>query len=1003
MQNLSIYFWRAWPKPYRLLFVTLGVLLVAVTAIMWFVYLRSPAPAIEIQTVQEAELMEVPTHQFQRGIFQISVAGNNYILFERFLGNPLQVSAWGAYLFLACLLTAVVVLLAVFTTLSRFYYLVCMGLFVLFVVSLRLEVLFIFGTGNKIFTIATLALFALTSFYIHYFNRNLTFTQRLAIFGFLMLLFTAMVGLLAEVDLPFHHLASNGVAAGVVVTVLVVLMVAHEILAGVITLLTSGTQASKSLNHFLIVSLIYLINLALTYAIKFKFIHWNLLSIDIFLLFTISTFLGVWGLKQRQRQFGGILEIEPYGLLAFVSMATVAMGALAWFFQSANDPAHDALGDLIIFSHLGYGLIFVLYVIANFFAMLAKNMAVHKVLYNPTNMPYFSFRLAGLIATLAFAFYNTWQVPVQNLVAGYYNTAGDLYLALGNLDLSKAYYERSGYYGYGNHHGNYALANIEGLQSNTSRERVYYERASVRRPTDMSVLNWAQTFQTDRNNLQALFTLKDALETTPEHGALENTVAYLFYKAGSIDSARTYFQRAADHQQETVANSNLMGMDAHLRNPFSLSDTATVQSLLHHIPFKTNSMARLNATRAAWPARLDLPKDSVLDNVTVAWINNYLMNQPLAVDTVQLVQLEKLARKPVNESQREVLMFALAQARYQQGHVAKALQLLEEVTISSSSKGRYNNILTQWTLEQGEYNRALGYADYAIGQQFEPAKITKAVVLTEAARIQEALTAWDSVRVGKDTVLAQLVGRVRSLLTLPAAQAFLLSDEDKYAFARYRLSWRDSLVANEFVQAISDPHLKARLLLDRSRLMASMDHTKEALDLLQQIRSIPLRDKMLFDEIRLHEISLLSTRSDAAALEAQLQPDIDFSGTRQKFRWLAEATLAESRGDALVASRLYRWLGTSNPFFEEGVVAAARYFQSRGQQEMAYQLLVDALLSFPSSIRIRKAYCLEAARAGFSSFATGALSNLQSLIPERDYLQLANEVQGLIQEKEGDY
>jgi hypothetical protein len=484
---------------------------------------------------------------------------------------------------------------------------------------------------------------------------------------------------------------------------------------------------------------------------------------------------------------------------------------------------------------------------------------------------------------------------------------------------------------------------------------------------------------------------------------LENTVAYLFYKAGSIDSARWYFQKAAMHRQATVATSNLMGMEAHLRIPFALADTAALQASLDHVPFKTNLMARLNATRAKWPTRFEVPSDSVLTNAMAAWLNNYVVNQPLAVDTVRLAQLEKLARRPVNESQREVLLFALAQVRYLQGHVAKAYQLLEEVTISSSSKGRYNNILTQWTLEQGEYDRAIGYADYAIGQQFQPANMTKAVVLTEAGKIREALAAWDSVKVGKDSVLAQLVSRARSLLTVPVSQAFLLSDEDKYAFARYRLSWRDSAVANELAQAISEPHLKARLLLDRCRLMARLDRPKEAYAFLQQIRSIPLRDKALFDEIRLQELLMLAEGNNTSAMEAQLKLDIDFSGHRQKFKWLVQARLAASNGDTTQANQLYRWLGTSNPFFEEGVIAAARYFESQGKQAVAYQLLVDGLLNFPSSVRMRKAYCREAAQAGLSSFATGALQALQPLIPEADYRQFASEIQTLIEEKEADF
>ncbi|NJM26627.1 MAG: hypothetical protein HC859_15280 [Bacteroidia bacterium] len=58
-----------------------------------------------------------------------------------------------------------VVLLTVVSTLDRFWFLAGMGLFILFVVSLRLEVLSLFGQRNIIPTIVVLVVYVGTSFF----------------------------------------------------------------------------------------------------------------------------------------------------------------------------------------------------------------------------------------------------------------------------------------------------------------------------------------------------------------------------------------------------------------------------------------------------------------------------------------------------------------------------------------------------------------------------------------------------------------------------------------------------------------------------------------------------------------------------------------------------------------------------------------------------------------------------------------------------------------------
>ncbi len=999
MLKKGFLFWSDWSPAHRNLLLALGLLLAFAFVSFWIFYLPSPSPAIVPQLVQEVELMEIPAHRFQKGIIELAVPANNYVLFERWLGSPLQIPLWSGYVYFFFILVTLTVFPAVFTTLGRFYYLICTGIFILFIVSLRLETLLLFGNSTKLFTIATLTIYVLGGFYIHYFARWLTFITRLTIFGVVSLIFGVVVFLFSHAELPLLQIAVNGMPAGIILTVLLALMVAHEIPASFIFIVSQGTRSSKSLNHFLIISVIYLINLALAYAIKFRFIETSILSVDLFLLFSVSVVLGLWGLRQRQKQFESILEIEPYGVLAYLSLSALCFSALAWLFHTANDAATDALADVIIFSHLGYGLIFMLYVISNFIGMLAKNMAVYKVLYNPTNMPYFTFRLGGLIATLAFVFYNEWEVPVQNAMAGYYNAVGDLHLSSGDADLAKAFYQRSGRFGYGNHHGHYALANIEGAQMNTALERTYYERASLRRPTPMSVLNWAQTYQTERNNLQALFTLKDALALQPDEPLIQNTIGYLFMKGGASDSAQVYFQNGSAGNNVSVAQSNLMGLSVYQRLQIAI-DTLSHAEVSNYATFRNNLQAYYNLNQKDNRLAFALPTDTVLTRSEAAFINNYIVGQPSQLDTTTLNKIEQLARRPANIGQREALLFAVSMGFYEKGEIHKAYRLLEEVTINSSTPGKYNNVLTLWTLEQNEPMRALGYADYAIQQEYDAARLTRAVVLTETGNLNEAIAAWDSVLHTTDTINVLLASRMKNVLTWPANWKLTLSDEDKYLFGRYRIPLTDSLVFEELASTIENEDLRARAWLERSEMLYAKGRTKEAISHFQKIAGLAMGDKKIYDRLRLHELMLLAEEKNYALLEERLikHADLVLSLTHKAY---FEGLLAESKNDTTNATRLYKWLAYSNPFFEEGVVAATAYLVKQNAGTMVpYTALAEALQHHPSGVKLRKAYCLEAARAGFTNFTESALEDLRPLVTPAEWNIFAAQLRTAIAQAE---
>ena len=354
----SIQFWKSWPVVYQRLFWTMASLLIFSLLFLWLSFFQSPAPTLTWQYIQEQELLEVPVHSFQTGLFELTIKGDNYLIFERLLGNDLTPLPIFAYVFLGILILSALMLLTVITTLKRFWYSIGMGLFILFIVGFRLELLQFFGLSNKIPTIMVLVIYLPISYYFHTFNTSASFVKRIATFTLITIFVGALLITFAQAPLPAYHLAASGYIAAIILSVVFIIMVSHEILALFINLVSRGTRQVKSLKHFLIISAIYMVNIFLAYANKINLIEWDFLAINFFLLLTISGILGIWGFRQRQAQYEGIIEADPFGVYLFVSLACICFGAIAWFLSTANDPAIDALRDVIIYSHLGFGLSF---------------------------------------------------------------------------------------------------------------------------------------------------------------------------------------------------------------------------------------------------------------------------------------------------------------------------------------------------------------------------------------------------------------------------------------------------------------------------------------------------------------------------------------------------------------------------------------------------------------------------------------------------------------------
>jgi Flp pilus assembly protein TadD len=974
------WFWKSWTKEYKFIGVGIALLLFTSILFMWLNYIIGIDAVITWQKIYDQKPVETIAHAFQVGHFEFYVPIESYLTFEYFNGGQINPNVTASYVFLIVIILSSLVLVSVISTFKRFWYFVGMGLFILFIVSLRLEVLRLFGAFNQWTTLGVIILYVALSFLFNSLS-HIKFVARLLSFTLLTTLVGIVIFFFSNVQYPFLHLAVTSYTPGLVLSLLFMVMVAHEILASFVYLTSQGSTTSKSLNHFLIISVIYLANLMLLYLHEAKIIEWDFLYINVYLLLMISAILGIWGYRHREQLYQHITYFNPFGAYFIIALACITFSTIGLSLGSANDPSLKVIRDFIIYSHLGFGLIFMLYFFSNFMIMMAENLNVYKVLYTPNRMPYITYRIAGFIAMLAFVFYSNWREYVYHSVSGFYNHLGDLYTLMDKSVFAEAYYQQGRQYGFQNHRSNYILAGIEVNRNNFEQAHYHYGLASAKRPSAFSMINDGNLYLAENKLFKAIFAFRNAAQEFPSSGIAKNNLGYAYTKIHLVDSALMMFEVARSQSKtKDAAEINFAAFLAQEYLPIK-GDSLTRLFNSQSKGVASNALVIATTQHQNFNTDVTVLKQGKLNLFEATLLNNYVVNKVKELDTTFINQAYAIATDSLNLDYREALKASLAYAYYHRGNVTKALEILGELAyLTQSRQGKYNYVMGLWALEQGDAELAAQSFDYAVEYSYKEAKVYRAIALVEARQLTKAIIAADTLINSKIEEEKQIGKQLKTILTASPADVLPLADDMKYQYSRYRLSLHDSTTFNRIISSIQDANLKAQALLDISKRHFNAGNTIKAIRYFNKLDGLTLSNKKLFDDMQHFELELLASRGQLRLLAEKINEGIEFNRAQSLEKLLYTALLSEASGDTLTAEKNYKVLATYNPFFEEGIIAAARYFKKHSADPMkAYNILTDAIHINRKSIRLLNAYIAEAVRMGFDKYAADADEALREI------------------------
>jgi tetratricopeptide (TPR) repeat protein len=776
---------------------------------------------------------------------------------------------------------------------------------------------------------------------------------------------------------PEIYLSAGLLPVTLLILPVFLILIAHEIPAGLINIIGRAGSERNGFRDFLILISIYLINLFALYLSDLRWFEWSYGIHPIFLLL-VSGILSLWGVRYQQKQLEGFMNAEPHGVLLMSALGLISFSGIAFFYLSGNDALFATFRELSLYIHIAYGIVFATYIISNFSPLLLKGVNVSTVLYQPTLMPFFTFRFGGLVATLAFVFYNIWQRPVNDVIGGYYNALAGYHRIAGDQTFSDGYLKIAARYAYHNHQSNVLLAERELEKGNADRAKIYFQNALERRPTEQTYLSLVNLLEINGKSLESFTYLKDGLKKFPGSPYLLNALGLTNYGLNSPDSAIWYFEQAAagNGKGSRSAEINIQALRTR-EQKISDPDSVLKATGQKNLAATANILAVANTRNQSIATDFITPTDSVFSDGYAAWLNNWLINNRGHVSEEIIKQTAGLIEHPENRQFAEALHVALGIAAYGSGFVNQGVEQLEKAVFTGEDKGRHNNTLALWMLEQGAAGVAVRYNDFAVQQEFKDAALTRAVLLAEAGRIPESIISWDTLgRKGNSTIqfLSELSKRA-----LGVQQGLFddLSDEEQYAFLRYRLKVSDSVLFKTLLNKIPNNDLKAKAIHDRAYKLFESGLQDDAIRIYKLVEGIPITNEKLFHDIQLLELRMLAESGQPELLKSRMTEKFIFNPGETAYRKYFEALTALP--DTTAASKSFEWIERNNLWCTDGIIGYS-YFLSGYRKDplAAYSLLARALHRNPYSVRLLKAYITSAAVLGFLDYAGDAITSLQA-------------------------
>ncbi|QHL87227.1 hypothetical protein GU926_07195 [Nibribacter ruber] len=996
-------FWKNIEKGPRALYLLLLVAVLAAVGLGFYGFYKGDQLVFPLE--RQAELYPAEAHLDASSplLTLIRIEANAYLVSERYTVGAMQLPVWAVWAVLAGMGAALTFFWSIISSLKRMPFYVAIGLGMLWLATFNLDLLGIFSETGRTLLLIVLGVLGGVSYLFHSFLPQVSFIKRFLVFALLVI----GLGLAIFYASPFPaeqtamHLVNYSTMGSMVASALFLLLVAYENLHGLLWFNTQAQQPQRrfGLPQFVLISVLYLGNLLLLYLKQNNVLDLDIFLLHPFLILLCSALVGFWGLRQRQLHYSRFLRFETEAAPIYLVLALLTALNLAYALLLANDAFLKSYANLIVLTHLAYGVPFLIYVLVNFAPLIKQKLRVYKVVYEPRRLQYYTVYLMGSVILVILIMQSYYAVQHQAM-AGYYTYLGDLYRQTEAKPLlAEQYYAEGADRSRTSQRARLSLLDMYHQGGMRTLELRMLENLLQQNPAPAHYLRYANLL-TDQADLFAhLQLLRDGVKAFPENGPLLNNLALLYGTTTFQDSAALYLDEALSHavDPEVVQANQLAfllrhGYEAQAKE-FANKYEGTYSPLL------TNKLAIAYLLKQSTPSELPgVLKDSVLTPQSFAGFYLRHLVPTVKADTAAVTTIDHLLSQEANQPYADdlILLKGLLQQRQGLAREAKAT-LTRLATSSEAGAGYYKDILGQWMLQAQLYPLALQYFQEAGQARYKDAQLHGAIA---AALNQDfglaAQIALQPASAFPDQGQQQAATAIVIASQLTAEQATSAPDSLKVRFLQLQASQLPVAEVERVAQQITTPALAPVAALPLVARYVQEGNLLEAQRQLNTHFPKNFPNNLLKSQAHVLQGHIWQKAGQWKELEQTL-PKLYFAQQHLGTKLYLQAQVAQRNKQSKQATNLYNQLSEKAPGHEQGQLAAASFFSAQKQGLRAYDILLEAVNYNPLSVTLRKAYIKEALQQGLKDYALQGLEGLQPLVSPTEYLTFKREIDAHLQ------
>lgn len=752
----ELFFWKSWTRPERVTFwgITLLILL-SLSGLFILSPLSNGGNSVPWDILTKLTETVIPANWIDFGNFSFTIQTPTVVVTEEYIAPLLLPDITNAKVFLVVALLGLSIAFAALTTLSRFWYMGGLALFILLVVFSRTEFLVLNSLPERALLLLILILYGGTGYYFQAFKIHTPTPTRILIFIFLTAILAFGTGLLTTTPEPAYAFLVYSMPFWLVLSVIFLLVSATEIWYGLIWLTTSSItgMGKRALPNFLVIGFIYLLILVFAYVGNTKMANWGMVIVPAYLLGTIAAILGFWGFKPRCESTEGHLPFRETGFWLYTGLFLITIALTAMAFSALNDPLLEVLEDTVINGQLGMGAAFLFYIILNFYPLLKDGLKVHRILYKPLKFSLTRTRVIGVgLVVVLFSMQNLF--PIKQSIAAYFNGLGDWHTVVEDHTLAEQYYQMSIQQEFQNHKANYALASLARIQGDKNAAVYFFRQATLKKPSPQAYVGLSNLLMEDNLYFESLYNLREGISKFPDNGPLLNNLGLLYSQTNLADSAYYFLSAAEQVSKDPIPTLNIIGTMMNVLDAQTLASLLKPKQKFESVSWDANRLAIQNLVRQFQPENENkraVLADSLLNAAGFAYWLNFLYNQG-PNDENLAAKANRLVLH--NDLLADELLLAAAHADFYGGDKIRALEtLLTLLRDETQHADLYRKIIAHWFLQLGLYDKAIDYfsllkdvdgiVGHAIAQALSGNPVSGALVL-------EALNelSIDSIEVG---------------------------------------------------------------------------------------------------------------------------------------------------------------------------------------------------------------------------------------------------------------